>query len=301
VRDILKMSVQENDDRLENDRTTTVTTSYSLLHEINENEVHHGDGSQYIENTTATTTTATTIAPTTRRRRNNGGRSHPLVLYVIPILFVLLCGFLYYLYQQNKRLDSTCHDGSSNNNLCTVLIVVDMQNDYCSECNSTTVSKWATPGLPVVADAINRLQADDRNLIDLTLFTQDWLPSTSPFLRKNTYGSEIMKMLHENSNSLRFTKSSDDWMNNLGPKDCDYCTLAYDNKYHFALNNEKMKNQPNHNPPTLYDFLSSYGYTPEKTRLIVVGTAENRCVMKGSLHAINIGYKDVILYLPGVK
>ena len=179
--------------------------------------------------------------------------------------------------------------------LQNVLIIVDMQNDYCKECNSSTVSKWALKGLPSVAQHINDLHTVH---FDQYVFTQDWLPTGSPFLQRHTFGSELIKALKIPNKSLTFTKSSDDWMNNLGPKtNCSYCTPSYDNQYHFALNKETTKKFPKH--PTLVQYLSFYGYDPENTRLVVTGIAENRCVMKGSVHAIEYGYRDVLLYLPG--
>ena len=228
-----------------------------------------------------------------------GRRSHPFILYLVPFAVVTLCASLYYLYYEAQLSPTT----SCRNDLCTVLVVVDMQNDYCLECNSTTVSPWAVSGLPAVAHHINRLQTSDAHLIDFTIYTQDWLPSTSPFLPRNTYGSAILDALQrpkDPSTFTTFTKDSDDWMNTLGPKqECAYCTPSYDDQYHFALNGESTPSQPTH--PTLQNYLSSKGYAPAKTRLVVVGTAENRCVMKGSLHAINDEYQDVILYYPGVS
>ena len=196
--------------------------------------------------------------------------------------------------------------------LHNVLIVVDMQNDYCSECNSPTVSKWALTGLPDVAHHINLLHNSNSNsnsnsnndqvTISQVVFTQDWLPDSSTFLRRNTYGAEIIRALEQPEGSLTFTKSSDDWMNRLGPKEkCTYCDPSYDDNYHFSLNNEKgsTTTNPNGGRPTLDQYLTSAGYPPAETRLIVTGIAENRCVMKGSIHALDLGYKDVVLYFPG--
>jgi nicotinamidase-related amidase len=186
-----------------------------------------------------------------------------------------------------------------------------MQNDYCSECNSPTVSKWALTGLPNVAHHINLLHNSNSNNDQVTIaqvtiaqvvFTQDWLPDSSTFLRRNTYGAEIIHALEQPEGSLTFTKSSDDWMNRLGPTEkCTYCDPSYDNNYHFSLNNEKgsTTTNPNGGRPTLDQYLTSAGYPPAETRLIVTGIAENRCVMKGSIHALDLGYKDVVLYFPG--
>jgi len=80
----------------------------------------------------APATSIQSIAPTPRR-------SHPFILYLVPFAVVTLCASLYYLYYEAQLSPIT----SCRNDLCTVLVVVDMQNDYCLECNSTTVSPWA--------------------------------------------------------------------------------------------------------------------------------------------------------------
>ena len=223
-----------------------------------------------------------------------------LVLLLLLVVVVLLVLFFYGVLFSKKKI------------LHTVLVIVDMQNDYCIECNSTTVSRWALAGLPGVARHINLLHSDPffKQNIDRVIFTQDWLSATSKYLKRNTYGAALIRSLDRPEGSLAFTKSSDDWMNRLGPKyNCTYCDASFDDKYHFALNGERRKGEPERRPsvpglppilpPTLDQYLTSYGYSPRDTRLVVTGIAENRCVMKGSVHAMNLGYKDVILYLPG--
>ena len=160
-------------------------------------------------------------------------------------------------------------------------------------------SKWALAGLPAIASYINEIHQRHLTLFDKVVFTQDWLPHGSPFLVKDSFGAQLIHALDIPKNVLTFTKSSDDWLNRLGPTDnCTYCDKSYDGEYHFALNGERAKGLPVGHP-TLDQYLTSYGYPPEETRLVVTGIAENRCVMKGSVHAVNLGYKDVILYLPG--
>ena len=168
---------------------------------------------------------------------------------------------------------------------CSVLVVVDMQNDYCNDCGSTssTITKWAGP-LSAVATKINTCALKDK--WDLVIFTQDWLASKTGFLVAGTEGAKLVPQLATSSASpkaIRFTKTADDWMNEMSP------TTAFDKKYHFAMHGEATAAHGDH--PTLMQVLCDLGYTAAKTTIHTVGTATNRCVMKGSVHAATKGYK----------
>ena len=78
---------------------------------------------------------------------------------------------------------------------CTVLVVVDMQKDYCQGCGSPTESQWASKGVKEIATPINAVIDAAGDNLDLVLFTQDYLPDDSKFLVHNSVGSEVLDEL----------------------------------------------------------------------------------------------------------
>eukprot|EP00928_Gymnodinium_smaydae_P054385 TRINITY_DN3816_c0_g1_i2.p1 TRINITY_DN3816_c0_g1~~TRINITY_DN3816_c0_g1_i2.p1 ORF type:complete len:414 (-),score=46.19 TRINITY_DN3816_c0_g1_i2:410-1651(-) len=179
--------------------------------------------------------------------------------------------------------------------MCNVVIVTDMQKDYCLECGTSTVSPWAALSLPEGAEVINKILRSE--FVHLSVFTKDWLPKTAsrPYLTAGEAGTEILDALYRPPNSFEFTKDVDDWMNQLDP------ASAYDRKYHYALNGETLprraaaKNSSDAYRPSLFDVLKASNYLPGNTRLIVTGVAANRCVMKGAVHARELGYDVVVV------
>ena len=88
-------------------------------------------------------------------------------------------GFLQSLYKLDTedRLKGFCPDSKKR---CNVLVVVDMQNDYCKGCGSPTESPWSTDALLKIAPNINKaleLRADGskHSVWDLVIFTKDSL------------------------------------------------------------------------------------------------------------------------------
>ena len=166
---------------------------------------------------------------------------------------------------------------------CTVLVVVDMQKDYCQGCGSPTESQWASKGVKEIATPINAVIDAAGDNLDLVLFTQDYLPDDSKFLVHNSVGSEVLDELKQPvGKTAHFTKGADDWMNHGFYKGRKY-----------AINGETVENA--HLPESLDVILNAYGYHPKKTHMYVVGTATYRCVMKGSVHARALGYKVSIV------
>lgn len=197
---------------------------------------------------------------------------------------------------------------------CNLMIVVDMQNDYCKQCGSKTVSKWAGEDMLAKAAEINDALAlktiDGESAWDLVVFTQDWLQPgeacndcakwskdhkkclkcVNSALVHDTFGAQVISQIHKPANKDRymmFTKNTDDWFTALDEK------TAWDGKRHFALNGESIPGNPH---PTLREILVYRGFTPEKTRMVVTGVASNRCVMKGSTHARYDNYRSVYAF-----
>ena len=147
-------------------------------------------------------------------------------------------------------------------------------------------------------------------MFDLTVYTKDWLDGTAGFLKRNTFGSELVGALKKPQShpSVEFTKSTDDWMTQMGPAECATCSRAYDNEYHFALNGESAEGVAVPKLPTAHPedadqcllWQDCLGLSKHNTRLVVTGIASNRCVLKGSVHAEDLGYRAVIVYLPAV-
>jgi len=161
---------------------------------------------------------------------------------------------------------------------CNVLVVVDMQKDYCKGCGSPTESQWASAGVKQIATPINSIIDEAINDLDLVLFTQDFLAKGTPFLVHDTVGAEVLDELKQPAEkTAHFTKGADDWMNH---------GFWHGRKY--AIQGEAQEGA--HKPESLDMILDSYGFSPKKTNIYVVGTATYRCVMKGSVHARALGY-----------
>jgi len=173
---------------------------------------------------------------------------------------------------------------------CNILVVVDMQKDYCKGCGSTTESQWASTGVKALADPIKQLLAKSAKF-DLIIFTQDWLASGKPFLVHDTNGAKVMDELEPpaeaKSKTFYFTKGADDWLNH-----------GYWGGRQFAIKGETGVGAKK--PTPLDDILVSAGYTPDKTSMYVTGTATYRCVMKGSVHANALGF-DVNIVADSVE
>ena len=169
---------------------------------------------------------------------------------------------------------------------CNILVVVDMQNDYCKGCGSPTESKWASATVKELAATqgpINQViqKAHDAGVpFDMILFTQDWLGDGSPFLTHDTKGAEVIETIlnQDDEKSATYTKRADDWMND-----------GYYNGRLYAIRGEAKKGDSK--PRDLGRILREFGYSPSWTSLYVTGTATYRCVMKGSVHARAHGYK----------
>merc|ERR1719436_947925 len=62
----------------------------------------------------------------------------------------------------------------------------------------------------------------------------------------------------------------------------------------WAVNGETLPFWAGPEPPTLDQLLGYRGLAPWNTQLFVTGTATNRCVMKGAIHARSLGFDVVI-------
>lgn len=179
-----------------------------------------------------------------------------------------------------------------------VLMVIDMQNDYCSDCGVVGGSPWSEP-LAEAANNIGRLMSDNpwKDAWARVFFTQDysengWTATNTAdgskysFLKWGTPGAAIIQIIEDKMNPTkprsRFVKSTDDWMTDLGLKE------THDNELHYGHNNLVVR-------ATMHQLLQEHGFFPWNSHLFVTGTAYNRCVLKGAIHAVRLGYKVTVL------
>lgn len=168
-----------------------------------------------------------------------------------------------------------------------------MQNEYCPNDGCTSKSPaaklsgnanpgWADASVAKIVPNIVEIVTSSAIKWDGILITMDWLPAQCKGLTAKTDGADVIneindavRKVHAKSHIpfFRFLKGNDDWMNELNI----FNTNQYDM---FHTGNEKP----------LIHYLEKAGFTPSRTVMTVTGTATNRCVMKGSVHAESHGY-----------
>lgn len=180
-----------------------------------------------------------------------------------------------------------------------VLIVVNMQNDYCKDCLPTTKkithNKRATKLLPT-ANVINQLMmlsgnSDNKALFDLVVFTQDWfaagtvpcwngekIPHCSSLVR-GSEGAKVIQCLTDDVQkakieSLHFTTENDDVFHSSG------------------LAGETIKGKGH---PTLKQVLEYKGFGPKHANLVIVGIHTDRSILKTATHAMFDGYSVYVV------
>lgn len=218
-----------------------------------------------------------------------------------------------------------------------VLLIIDMQNDYSVAYNFATYGTLKNPFLSEDSPPIEDVVKEQLKVInaksmdwDMIAFSQDWLiPSifasigycpdppacnNQSFCVRNTPGAEPFQDLLDAADAkteakkIRFAKNQDNVFNNLVPDPdlgpeyqakaaqdpdtyppvpADYPLRAYDN------NNT-------YNNKTFGEVLKSMGYTPKNTRLTIVGTISDMCVLTSVVNALNLGY-EVQVYVPGLN
>jgi nicotinamidase-related amidase len=202
-----------------------------------------------------------------------------------------------------------CLDGSLTDQK-RVLVVVDVQRDYCKDhedCGvlSETVSPWAASHTGrVVQPIIQHMESGD---YDLIVFTRDalnegdvcavggsWINGTcsqGSSLVKGSAGSQVLERLLTSAHShytsdkiLTYTKRTDDWMTEVAT--CNPSCWPSENLFDTEHNFEDL---------TLNNVLGKRGFSPSNTHFYVTGVLTNRCVMKGSLHARQLGFDVTVL------
>lgn len=181
---------------------------------------------------------------------------------------------------------------------CKVLIVVDMQNDYCAECKTDEdTCNWPYRSLlNDPAAKVNEAIRDSNVDYEFAVYTQglqDWHTDDGDCTYPGQRGFEIMDTLKSGLDQgfandptkdfMTFSKLTDDWF-----------TDAVFGSRQWANNGETLPFWTGDQPPTLPEQLKYRGFLPSNTQLFVTGTATNRCVMKGAVHARALGF-DVIL------
>lgn len=183
---------------------------------------------------------------------------------------------------------------------CNVLVVVDMQNDYCLECEQTTdTCHWAFRSpLESAAAQINSAITESGVDWDFIVYTQGLMTWPSGDGDECTYpdtrGFEVIDTLKNELDNdfskdptkdfMMFSKLTDDW----------FTDAVFGGSRQFANNGETLPGWTGEQPPTLPEQLEYRGFKPGNTQLFVTGTATNRCVMKGAVHARDLGF-DVVL------
>ena len=207
----------------------------------------------------------------------------------------------------------------------------DMQNDYTTTYNMETYGYIKNPwagDLTEAADEIVRVIEAPNVYWDMIVFSQDWLiPSIMASIGKagkidfprqsfciaNTEGAEPMTQLLDAAarvqpKQLLFTKNQDNLFNtiqvdpDLGPnfqKKVDAnSTLFPPVPSWYPLRGFDSNNT--YGGKVFNDVLSEHGYTPENTKLTMVGTEADVCVLTSTILALDLGY-DVQVYVPGIN
>ncbi|CAD7952749.1 unnamed protein product [Amoebophrya sp. A25] len=196
-----------------------------------------------------------------------------------------------------------------------ILVVVDMQQDYCkyvetpekkskycpkqSRTFSLSPRKlWSVPEVDDTADAIdNKYVALPMGTWDGIVFTRDSLkcPDGQDECSLERGKDKIIPRLlesaiarHGQENVLEFTKTTDDWMTEKEACDREVDSGCWPIEDQFDV--EHAENEVGH--PLEWHMRERFNLSedPAKTRLTVVGTQINRCILKGSLHAKEKGY-----------
>jgi len=197
-------------------------------------------------------------------------------------------------------------------NLTEVLLIIDMQNDYDLSYNMETYGYKKNPWANELLSASQHI----RNLIDdvdwdMIVFTQDWLipvltdqPPEHEFCLADTPGASPLSELldaadRKTSNQLRYTKNVDDAFNTISPNPvlakCEPgCSVPED------YPNRCYDSNNTYNGTFLVDVLKGRGYTPSNTKITIVGTEADMCVLTSTLHAMQYGFK-VDVYEPGLN
>lgn len=102
-------------------------------------------------------------------------------------------------------------------------------------------------------------------------------------LVSNTNGNQVISVLQNKLKLpfLEFTKSNDDWLNEISAE------ISYNGHRAYSIEEETL---PGIDHPTLKQMLDYRDFDSAKTNLFVTGVETNRCVMKGSVHATLHGY-----------
>lgn len=193
-----------------------------------------------------------------------------------------------------------------------LLLIIDMQNDYDLSYNMETYGRKKNPYANELVSASQHI----RDLIDdvdwdLIVFTQDWLipvltdqPSEHEFCLAGTPGASPLQELldaadRKTSNQLRYTKNVDDAFNTKSPNPvlakCEpSCSVPED------YPNRCYDSNNTYDGTFLVDVLKGRGYTPSNTKITVVGTEADMCVLTSTLHALQYGF-TVDVYEPGLN
>jgi len=232
---------------------------------------------------------------------------------LFPALLILGIGLLISTLQLPQQ------PGKCTNDACSVLVITDVQNDYCKGCGSESESPWARTEvkelLEDITKAIALKKSDGSPLWDLIVFTRDVLEENyvcadvdhdgqandfkiidekrvclgGSSLTSGSYGSQVpdeLKSARDMANVpfIEHTKSTADWMTTMNPE------TSFDGKFKFDA--ELLESVPQ---LTLKEKLERKGFAPGKTTIVVTGIVTNRCVMKGAIHAAHEGYSTFAL------
>jgi len=181
--------------------------------------------------------------------------------------------------------------------VCNVVLVIDMQNDYCSSCDEVqeneelkaSQSPWSGTTIKAISPAVQDVlgMRADKGGWDMVVLTKDTLKTGTGYLEAGTPGSSVVKEITDYvapARTVIFSKDTDDWMNTLD------ANTSFDGQRHFALEDEAKYVKNEFANPSLKQILQHNGFHPGKTNLVVTGVLTNRCVLKGAVHAQMEGY-----------
>lgn len=240
------------------------------------------------------------------------------------IFFALLQGFMDVALASNDFLAKTHESASkytgsrspsaSNCSLQNVLIIIDMQNDYDIAENMKLYGYAKNPYVGNLSEAAGHIV----DLIyapvqwDLIVFSMDWLipaicevygfNSTQYFCQENTPGVWPLDKLKAAANDVQprqvyYAKNRDDVFTEMIP-DEDLVNSSFPIPDYYPNRGYDVDN--NNGGLPLKDVLAQQGFTVDNTKLTIVGTVVDMCVLTSTVHATTLGY-SVDVYEPGLN
>jgi len=249
----------------------------------------------------------------------------------LSLLFCLVSVLAHFVAAQNFLGRKTAKINATSE----VLVIIDMQNDYSVAYNKEAYGYIKNPFLSEAAPPIEDVVAKQLPVIntagvhwDMIVFSQDWLiPSiiasigysgpenidNHSFCIRNTPGAEPFQQLLDAATKaqpkqIRYTKNRDNLFTELKPDPDltnEYIELSEASPIDYPPVPSDYPNRGydvnnTYGGKFFKDVLAELGYMKQNTKLTVMGTVTDQCVLTSVLGAVRVGY-DVQVYVPGLN